>query len=211
MHSLTYSGGQVSLAIYRCPKPTIAAIQGSAVGVGITMTLPATIRIAYSGAKVGFVFARRGLVMEASSSFFLPKLVGMSKAQHLVATGAVYPATDKLFDGLFSELLDTPEAVLPRALEIAKDIADNCSTVSVALMKEMMYRPYASPEEQHLLDSRLIFDLYKTPDLKEGVASFLEKRPVKFTGTLARDAPVHYPWWTPVDISTRKVEPRAKL
>lgn len=206
---LTCSGGQVALAIYRCPKPTIAAMQGAAVGVGVTMTLPATIRVAWKDAKVGFVFSRRGLVMEAASSYFLPRLIGMSRALHLVTTGAVYPASSKLFDGLFSELLDTPDQVLPRALEIAEEVAANCSSVSIALMKEMMYRGTDSPEAQHLLDSKLIFDLYGTPDIKEGVASFLEKRPVKFTGTLAADAPVHYPWWNTVDVRTRKQDKRA--
>lgn len=184
-------------------------MQGAAVGVGVTMTLPATIRVAWKDAKIGFVFARRGLVMEAASSYFLPRLIGMSRALHLVTTGAVYPARDRLLDGLFSELLDSPDAVLPRALQLAEEIAQNCSSVSVALMKEMMYRGTDSPEAQHLLDSRLIFDLYGTPDIKEGVASFLEKRQVKFTGTLENDAPVHYPWWDSVDVRTRKQDKRA--
>jgi enoyl-CoA hydratase/carnithine racemase len=120
-------GGRVSLAIHRCSKPTIGAIQGHAVGLGITMTLPMTIRIAHKDAKIGFVFARRGLVMEAASSFFLPRLIGMSRSLHLVTTGSTYPASHKLMDGLFSELLDTPQQVLPRALELATEITENCA------------------------------------------------------------------------------------
>ena len=152
----------MSLAIYNCRKPVIGALQGSAVGVGITMTLPMSIRIAYSGAKVGFVFARRGLVMEACSSYFLPKLIGLSRAMHLITTGATYTADNKLFDGLFSETLDAPEKVLPRALEIAEEITQNTSVVSTHLMKEMMWRNPDSPEGAHLLDSRVIYHLFSS-------------------------------------------------
>ncbi|KAF2100897.1 ClpP/crotonase [Rhizodiscina lignyota] len=193
-------GGRVSLAIYNCRKPVIGALQGSAVGVGITMTLPMSIRIAYKGAKIGFVFARRGLVMEACSSYFLPKLIGLSRAMHLITTGAVYTADSKLVDGLFSETLDTPDQVLPRALELADEIAKNTSVVSTQLMKEMMWRNPDSPEGAHLLDSRIIYHLFSTTDNKEGVKSFLEKRPVNFTGTLEESAPEAYPWWEPLDV-----------
>lgn len=152
-------GGRVALSIFHCRKPSIAALQGSAVGVGITMTLPMNIRIAYSGAKIGFVFARRGLVMEACSSFFLPRLIGHSRAMAAVTTGSVHLAKDKLFDGLFTELLDKPEDVLPRALEVAEDVVKNTSVVSTHLMKELMYRDAGSPEGQHLLDSRVLYEL----------------------------------------------------
>lgn len=138
-------------------------MQGSAVGVGVTMTLPMTIRIAYSQAKIGFVFARRGLIMEACSAFFLPRLIGMSRALHVVTTGATYRADDKIFGDLFSETLDAPEKVLPRALEIADDIVKNTSVVSTHLMRELMYRNPGSAEGTHLLDSRLIFELFSTP------------------------------------------------
>jgi enoyl-CoA hydratase/carnithine racemase len=153
-------GGQMTLSIYRCRKPVIGAINGSAVGIGITMTLPMTIRIAPKQAKIGFVFARRGLVMEAMSSFFLPRLIGMSRALHLVSTGATYQADHKLLDGLFSEVLDSPEKVLPRAIEIAEEISQNCSTVSVALMKEMMYRNPGTAEGTHILDSKIMWELF---------------------------------------------------
>jgi enoyl-CoA hydratase/carnithine racemase len=178
------------------------------------MTLPMAIRIAPSSAKIGFVFARRGLVMEAASSYFLPRLVGYSSAMHLVTTGSVYPASHKLLSGLFSETVDTPAGVLPRALEIAHEFVENCSGVSWALMRDMIWRNPGTAEEAHLLDSRIIYDLFVTPDNKEGVKSFLEKRKVNFQGNIERDAPQSYPWWRPVDIIERPkgvVEGKSKL
>ncbi|KAF2150819.1 enoyl-CoA hydratase/isomerase family protein [Myriangium duriaei CBS 260.36] len=196
-------GGRVALAIHRCRKPVIGAINGSAVGIGITMTLPMAIRIAYKGAKIGFVFARRGLVMEACSSFFLPRLIGWSRATHLVTTAATYPADHKLLDQLFSETLDRAEDVLPRALEIATDVAENTSAVSQAVMRDLMWRGPLSAEQTHLLDSRIIFDLFTSKDNKEGVQSFMEKRAVKFTGTMQNDAPSAWPWWDYIDTAQR--------
>ena len=215
-------GGRVSLAIHRCRKPTIGAIHGSAVGVGITVTLPMTIRIAYEKAKIGFVFARRGIIMEACSSFFLPKLVGyaistlpydirtnqindnrMGKALHLTTTGGVYEAQNKLFDGLFSELLPSPEAVLPRAIELANEIATNTSSVSTNLMRELMYRNPGTAEGTHLLDSAVIYSLFGRKDNNEGVKAFMEKRPAQFTATMQHDAPDVYPWWDPVETGSR--------
>ncbi|KAF2435438.1 enoyl-CoA hydratase/isomeras-like protein [Tothia fuscella] len=207
-------GGRVSMAIYNCRKPTIAAMNGAAVGVGITMCLPMAIRLAPANAKIGFVFARRGLVMEAASSFFLPKLVGLSQAMHLITTGSTYPASHKLLSGIFSETLPTAEEVLPRAIELATEFVENCSGVSWALMKDMMWRNPGTAEEAHLLDSRIIYDLFSTPDNKEGVKSFLEKRKVNFVGDIERDAPAAYPWWQPIDIVERPkgaVEGKSKL
>lgn len=200
------SGGQVALAVYRCAKPVVAAVNGSAVGVGITMTLPANVRVASHDAKVGFVFGRRGFNMEACSSFFLPRLVGTAKALHLTTTGAVYPATHKLLDDLFSEVV-APDEVLPTALRIAEEAASNVSGVASRVMKDMIYRGPASPEEAHLLESSIFYDLFKGPDAKEGVESFLQKRLPNFKATMAEDAPAVYPWWTPVDIRS----PRAKI
>jgi enoyl-CoA hydratase/carnithine racemase len=163
-HILTSnSGGRVTLSIFHCRKPTIGALQGSAVGIGITMTLPMNIRIAYKNAKIGFVFARRGLIMEACSSFFLPRLVGHSRAMQAITTGATYLASDKIWDGLFSEVVDRPEDVLPKALEVAEDVVKNTSSVSTYLMKELMWRDAGSPEAQHLLDSRVIYELFGSP------------------------------------------------
>ncbi len=202
------SGGRVSLAVHHCSKPTIAAIQGAAVGVGITMCLPASIRIAYEKAKVGFVFSRRGLIMEACSSFFLPRLIGLSRAVHLTTTGAVYPASHPLFGTLFSETCPTPEATLARAFELAHEIAANTSTVSTKLMRELMYRGADSPEGAHLLDSRIIHGLFGSKDNLEGVGSFLEKRQVNFTGQVPQDAPDWYPWWSQIDIGDKHLENR---
>jgi enoyl-CoA hydratase/carnithine racemase len=191
-------GGELALAIYNCTKPVIAAINGSAVGVGITMTLPMTIRVASNKAKVGFVFARRGIVMEAASSFFLPRLVGYSKAMHLVSTGAVYPSTHSLVSDLFTETVD-PEQVVPRALELADEIAKNTSTVSVCMNKELIWRGPDSPEGAHLITSKIIRELFTGNDSKEGVRSFMQKRPPQFQDTINHNAPTSWPWWTPVE------------
>ena len=158
-----FRGGRVALAIHHCRKPSIAALQGSAVGIGITMTLPMNIRIAYASAKIGFVFSRRGLIMEACSSFFLPRLIGHSRALQAVTTGSTYLASHKIWDGLFAEVCDKAEDVLPRALEVAEDVVKNTSGVSTYLMKELMYRDAGSPEGQHLLDSRVIYELFGSP------------------------------------------------
>jgi enoyl-CoA hydratase/carnithine racemase len=196
-------GGRAALAIHRCRKPVIGALNGAAVGIGITLTLPMAIRLAPADAKIGFVFARRGLIMEAGSSYFLTRLIGMSKAMHLLTTGATYPASHPLLSDLFSETLPNAADVLPRALEIAQDFVQNCSSVSWALNRDMMWRNPGTAEGAHLLDSRIIYSLYDTPDQTEGVQSFLEKRPVNFTGTMENDAPQAYPWWEPINTVVR--------
>lgn len=121
------------------------------------------IRIALRSAKIGFVFARRGIIMEACSSFYLPRLIGHSRAMQAITTGAVYRADEPVFDGLFAELVDRAEDVLPKALGVAEEVVRNTSCVSTYLMKELMYRDSGSPEGQHLLDSRVIFDLFGSP------------------------------------------------
>lgn len=187
-------GGQVTLAMHRCNKPIVAAINGSAVGVGITMTLPCAVRVASESAKVGFVFGRRGFNMEACSSFYLPRLIGTSKAVHLVTTGGVYPASHHLLSELFSEVVP-PAEVFPRALSIAEEIANNMSPVAARVMRDMIYRGPSSPEEAHLLESKVFYDLFNGKDSKEGVNSFLEKRLPKFESTMEKDAPSVWPWW----------------
>lgn len=122
---------------------------------------------------------------------------------HLTTTGAVYPANHKLFADLFSETLPNPQDVLPRALEIAQDVAANTSTVSTALMKDIMYRNPGSAEGTHLLDSQILYELFGGKDNSEGVKSFMEKRPAKFQGTMQNDAPSAYPWWDPIDTGNR--------
>lgn len=172
------------------------------------MCLPTAIRVAYAKAKVGFVFSRRGIIMEACSHYFLPRLIGLSRALHLTTTGSVYTADNPLFGDLFSETLPTPEATLARALELADEVAKNTSTVSTKLMRDLMYRGPDSAEAAHLLDSRIIHGLFGSKDNTEGVRSFLEKRPAIFTGQIPEDAPDGYPWWTPVDIGDKRLEGR---
>jgi enoyl-CoA hydratase/carnithine racemase len=189
-------GGRVALSIFRCRKPVIAAINGPAVGVGITMTLPMDIRVAAEDAKIGFVFARRGIVPEACSSWFLPRIVGMSKAAELVYTGRVFRAAEEASSGLFSYLLPA-EQVLPKALSLAREIADNTSATSVALSKALLYRGLAdpNPESAHLNDSRCIYWAGMQKDAYEGIASFLEKRAPAFSMSASTDMPDFYPWW----------------
>lgn len=195
-------GGQVSLAIYRCAKPTIAAINGAAVGVGLTMTLAANIRVVSNEAKVGFVFSQRGFCLEACSSFFLSRLIGASKALHLATTGAVYPASHKLVDDLFTEVV-APDQVLSTALRIADQVAATTSMVSTKVVKDQIYRAPSTPEEAHLLESKLFDSLFRGKDAQEGVSSFMEKRKPNFSSTVDTDAPAGYPWWTPVDVSVK--------
>jgi len=183
-------GGQAALAAFNCRKPVIAAINGHAVGVGITLTLAMDMRIVVEDAKIGFVFARRGVVLEACSSWFLPRLVGMSKATELVYTGRIFQAADERASGLFTHVAPAGQA-LSRAMAIAGEIADHTSAVSVALCKRLMWHglglkdPYAA----HLADSRCFFWAGQQKDSEEGVRSFLEKRPPRFAMSASRDVP----------------------
>ena len=189
-------GGLVSLRLFECKKPLIAAINGPAVGVGITQTLPMDIRLASDQAKIGFVFARRGLVPEACSSWFLPRVVGISKAMEWVATGRVFSAAEAHAAGLVSELL--PQAdLLPRARELAAEIAENTSAVSVALSRQMLWKMLGAdhPMEAHRIDSRGIHYMGSSADAREGVQSFLDKRPPAFSMKVSQDLPDYYPWW----------------
>lgn len=189
-------GGQVSLRIFESKKPVIGAINGPAVGVGVTMTLPMDIRIASSAAKFGFVFSRRGIVPEACSSWFLPRIVGIQQALAWTFSGRVFPAEEALKGGLVQEVT-APEDLLPRARAIAAEIAENTAPVSVALTRQMMWRMLGAdhPMEAHKVDSRGIAQLGISPDVKEGVESFLEKRPPDFSMKPSTDMPAFYPWW----------------
>jgi enoyl-CoA hydratase/carnithine racemase len=189
-------GGLVSLRLYECRKPVIAAINGAAVGVGVTMTLPMDIRIASDKAKFGFVFARRGIVPEACSSWFLPRVVGISRAMEWVATGRIFQASEALEAGLVSRVV-APDALLPTARALAAEIADNTSAVSVALSRQLLWRMLAAdhPMEAHKLDSQAIYAMGRSPDGYEGVQSFLEKRPAAFTMKVSSDLPEFFPWW----------------
>ena len=189
-------GGRVSLSIFALKKPVIAAINGAAVGVGATMTLPMDIRIASSAAKFGFVFARRGIVPEACSSWFLPKVVGVSRAAEWLYTGRVFGADEALAGGLVSRVV-APGDLLPSALALAREIADNTSAVAVALARQMLWRMAGAdhPMEAHKVDSRGIFAMGASPDVKEGIAAFLEKRAPQFPMKPSSDMPAFYPWW----------------
>ena len=190
-------GGLLTLRIFRCTKPVIAAVNGPAVGVGVTMTLPMDIRLASTDAKFGFVFARRGIVPEACSSWFLPRLVGISQAAEWCYTGRVFGPDEALAGGLVRSLHE-PSELLPAAMDIAREIADNTSAVSVAMTRAMLWRMLgeAHPMAAHRVDSPGIAHLGRSADAREGVVSFLEKRPARFTDTVSADMPPHYPWWT---------------
>ena len=189
-------GGKTTLSIFECPKPIIAAINGPAVGVGVTMTLPMDIRLASEDAKFGFVFARRGLVPEAASSWFLPRLVGISKALEWTYSGKVFNATEAKEGGLIRSI-HKPEELLNEARLIANEIIQSSSSVSVSLTRQMLWRMLGAdhPMEAHKIDSRLIYELGRGEDVKEGVNSFLEKRSPDFPNKVSEDMPESYPWW----------------
>lgn len=184
------TGGTVTLRIYKCRKPIIAAINGPAVGIGVTSILPMDIRLASDQARFGFVFARRGIVPEACSSWFLPRVVGINQAMEWVATGRVFDAQEALRGGLVKEVLK-PEELLPRARELAREIVENTSAVSVALARQMMWTMLGAdhPMEAHRLDSKAMNFMGARPDSREGVESFLEKRAPNFTLSVSEDFP----------------------
>jgi enoyl-CoA hydratase/carnithine racemase len=182
--------------IYECLKPVIAAINGPAVGVGITMALPMDIRIATANARFGFVFTRRGLVPEAGSAWFLPRIVGLPQALRWVYAGAMVSADEALKSGLISEIV-AAEDLLPRATELAREIADNTSPVATALSRQLLWRVAAAdhPDAALAVDATLNRALATSPEAREGIAAFLEKRKPKFPGRPSRDLPPPYPWW----------------
>lgn len=189
-------GGRLTLRIFESIKPVIAAINGPAVGIGATMTLPMDIRLASNTAKMGFVFARRGLVPEACSSWFLPRAVGLSTALEWTYSGRVFPVADAHAAGLVRSLHE-PDDLLPAARELAQEIAQNTSAVSVSATRQLLWRMSGAdhPMEAHKIDSRLIWELGKGADVSEGVMSFLEKRPADFTMKPSEDLPPVMPWW----------------
>lgn len=188
-------GGIVGLRIYESRKPVIAAINGPAVGVGATMTLPMDIRLAVEGAKMGFVFARRGIVPETLSSYFLPRLVGVQTALEWTMTGRVFMSEEALARGLVRSL-HKPDELLPAARALAREIADNTAPVSVALARRMMLDMLdaSHPMEAHRLESRLMVSRGQSGDAKEGVTAFLEKRAPKYPDKVSRDLPPPFPW-----------------
>ena len=189
-------GGRVTLRIFECKKPIIAAINGAAVGIGATMTLPMDIRLCSTKAKFGFVFARRGIVPEACSSYFLPRVVGISQALEWCYSGRVFPGDEALAGGLVRSI-HQPDDLLAAAKVIAREIADNTSAISVTLIRQMMWKMLGAdhPMEAHKIDSRGMYFAGKAADAKEGVESFLEKRTANFPLKVSEDMPEFYPWW----------------
>jgi enoyl-CoA hydratase/carnithine racemase len=192
----------VALRIFDSTKPVIAAINGPAVGVGVTMTLPMDIRLASDTARLGFVFARRGLVPEACSSWFLPRLVGVSQAAEWCYTGRVFPVAEALDAGLVRSV-HRPEELLPAARALAAEIASTTSALSVALSRRLLWQMLgaAHPMEAHRADSRAIYHLGQMADAREGVTSFLEKRPARFTLSPRTDRPELFPGWIEPEFS----------
>ncbi len=189
-------GGRVVLRMFDSLKPIIGAINGAAVGIGVTMQLPMDIRIAADTARFGFVFNRRGINPEAASSWFLPRLVGISKALEWCYSGRVFPAQEALDGGLIRSIHPQAE-LMAAALEIAREIADNTAAVSTALTRQMMWRMLGAshPMDAHIVDSAAIYSRGRTEDAKEGVMSFLEKREPVFPVKVSDGMPSFFPWW----------------
>jgi enoyl-CoA hydratase/carnithine racemase len=189
-------GGMVTLRIFNSLKPVIGAINGAAVGIGVTMQLPMDIRLSSTGARFGFVFSRRGIVPEAASSWFLSRLVGMQTALEWCYTGKVFSAQEA-FDLRLVRSLHAPEDLLPAARALAKEIVDNAAPVSIALTRQMMWRMAGAqhPMQAHEIDSRAIQSRGQAADAREGVSSFLEKRQPTYPDKVSTDMPEFFPWW----------------
>ncbi len=195
-------GGILTLRFFQAKKPLIAALNGHAVGIGITMTLPFDVRIAAEEAKLGFVFTQRGIVPEACSTWFLPRLVGISKALDWTLSGRVFPAREALEAGLLSRVVPRAE-LLGAASEIARSFSDQTSAVSVALTRQAMWRGLTvdHPMAAHRVESRGMFYMGAHADAREGVESFLQKRPAAFSMKVSEDLPDDFPWWDDPDFA----------
>ena len=195
-------GGLVSLRIFESLKPVIGAINGPAVGVGVTMALPMDVRLASDTAKFGLVFARRGITAEAASAWFLPRVVGISRAMEWSATGRVFDAAEALEGGLVRSVHPADD-LLPAAYALAQEIAANTAPVSVALNRQMMWRMLGAPHpmDAHRIDSRAIASRGMSADAVEGVTAFLEKRAAEFPLRVSTDMPAFFPWWDDPEFS----------
>ncbi len=191
-------GGQLTLRIFECKKPVIAAINGPAVGVGITMTLAMDIRLASDQARMGFVFAKRGIVPEACSTWFLPRIVGIQQALEWAYSGRVFTAQEALAGRLVRTVHPHAE-LLTAARELALELAKDTSGVSQALIRQMMWRGLVAdhPMQAHMADSRGILYMGQSADVREGVAAFLEKRAPDFRMSVSKELPDLFPWWEP--------------
>lgn len=189
-------GGRMTLRIFELKKPIIGAVNGPAIGIGATMLLPMDIRLASDTARFGFVFARRGIVPEGASSYFLPRVVGVGQALEWCCTGRIFDAQEALKGGLVSRLYPAEE-LLAGAHILAREIADNTAPVSIALTRQMLWRGLGMrhPMEAHRVESRGVFSRSNSEDAGEGVASFFEKRAPRFPDRVTRDMPDYFPWW----------------
>ncbi len=190
-------GGKLTLRIFKCLKPVIAAVNGPAVGMGATMQLAMDIRIASEAARFGFVFSRRGLVPEGASSWFLPRIVGIAQSLEWCYSGRVFSAQEAFTGRLVSRVVP-PDQLLPTARALAREIAEKTAPVSIALTRQMMWRMLGAddPMEAHKIDSRGIYTRGRSPDGKEGIMAFLEKRSAMFRDSVSADMPDYFPWWT---------------
>lgn len=190
-------GGVLALRLFACTKPLIAAVNGAAVGIGASMLLPMDVRIAASDARFGFVFARRGIVPDACASWFLPRVVGISKALEWSLGGHVFDAAEAAAGGLVSAVCE-PGDLLARAQALARGIAENAAPVSVALTRQLMWRMLGEghPMAAHRLESTALAARGASADTAEGVASFRQKRPARFPDRVSDGMPAFYPWWT---------------
>jgi enoyl-CoA hydratase/carnithine racemase len=190
------NGGELTLRIFDCTKPVIGAINGPAVGVGATMTLPMDVRLAADDARIGFVFARRGIIPEACSSWFLPRVVGISRAMEWVATGRVFSAQEAL-EGRLVRSLHPKDELLDAARALAREIAENTASVSVALARQLMWRMLGAehPMLAHRADSRGMVARGQSADAREGITAFLEKRPAQFPDKVSEGLPEVMPGW----------------
>ncbi len=195
-NALRDTGGKVTLRFYNSRKPLIGVINGPAVGVGATMMLPMDIRIAAEDAKIGFVFCRRGIVTDGAASWLLPKVVGLPQSLEWVLSGRVFPAREGLEAGLIRSLHPAGE-LMDEARKLAREIADNTSAVSVAICRQMLWHMSGEthPMAAHEAETRALYWTGRSEDAKEGVMSFVEKRPARFTLSPATDLPPGYPWW----------------
>ncbi|MCP3380370.1 crotonase/enoyl-CoA hydratase family protein [Bradyrhizobium sp. CCGUVB4N] len=195
--NLRDSGGQLTLRIFRCLKPVIAAVNGPAIGIGVNMQLAMDIRIASEAALFGFVFSQLGIVPEGASSWFLPRIVGIAQALEWCYAARVFPAQEALAGRLVSRVVP-PDQLLPTARSLARDIVEKKAPVSIALTRQMMWRMLGAddPMEAHKIDSRISYALGRSRDAREGVIAFLEKRPAVFKDKVSVDMPDCFPWWT---------------
>ncbi|MCC8949266.1 crotonase/enoyl-CoA hydratase family protein [Bradyrhizobium sp. Arg62] len=195
--NLSKSGGHITLRIFKCLKPVIAAVNGPAAGIGVTIQLAMDIRIASEAARFGFVFSQRGIIPAEAASWFLPRIVGIAQALEWCYTGRVFAAQEALAGRLISKVVP-PDQLLPTARTLAREIAEKAAPVSIALIRQMMWRMLGAddPMEANKIDSRGIYTRARSADAKEGVMSFLEKRPAVFKDKVSVDMPDYFPWWT---------------